>query len=83
MGGATSALPWGGSGAGVQWESEEGVLDLGLLVVLFDELGRGDSSEGPPLAWGVAPLCVCLEARGSLYWGPVATGELGWEMPWR
>lgn len=61
----------------MQWESEEGVLDLGLLVVLFDELGRGDSSEGPPLAWGVAPLGVCLEARGSLYWGPVATGELG------
>lgn len=62
---------------------EEGVLDLGLLVGLFDEICRRNSSEGLPLAWGVTPLGVCLEVRDSLCWGPVATREPGWEVPRR
>lgn len=62
---------------------EEGILDMGLLVVLFDELRRGDSSERPPLAWGVAPSGGCLEARDSPCWRLVATGELGWAVPGR
>lgn len=35
-----------GTGAGMQWGFEEGVLDLGLLVVLFYERCRDDISEG-------------------------------------
>lgn len=48
----------------VPWEFEKGVLDIQLLVVLFDELRRDNRrSERPPLAWGVAPSGGCLEAR--------------------
>ena len=65
------------------WDFEEGILDIELLVVLSDELRRGDSPERPSLAWGVAPSGGCLEARDSPCWGLVATGELGWAVPGR
>lgn len=56
---------------------------MGLLVVLLFERCRDDTSEGEPLAEGVAPLVVCLDAGTPLFWGLMATGELGWKMPWR
>ena len=80
-GGSGAGVPRGGSGAGVPREFEKGVLDIQLLVVLFDELRRDDCPERPPLAWGVAPSGGCLEARDSPCWGLVATGELGWAVP--
>lgn len=60
---------------------EEGVLDLGLLVVLFSERCRNDSSEGQPLAQETASLGVCWRPGAALCWDLVATGELGWEVP--
>lgn len=55
----------------MQWGFEEGVLDLGLLVVLFYERCRDDISEGQSLAVGMASLGVCLEARLSPVFGSV------------
>lgn len=72
-----------GSGAGLPWGFEEGVLDAGLLVVLFGERFRDDIAEGQPLAGSVVPLGVCLEARYSPGWGLMAAGELGWKISWR
>lgn len=76
-------MPWvvclPGSGTGLQWRFEEGILDWGLLGVVFYERRRDDVSEGQPLAGGVVPSGVCLEARDSPGRGLMATGELGWK----
>lgn len=72
---------WGRSAAGVLWDFEEGILDMGLLVVLFDELRRGDSFWKDRPWRGSGHLGCAGRLVDSLCAMPMATGELGWAVP--